>query len=199
MSATSFPLCWPAGRTLVPPRLRDKSNFRTMPDQARRGLEHELDLLGAGNVVISTNVPLRKDGRPYAKGYRLDDEAVAVYFTYYGKSMCFACDRWQQLGENMHGIAKTIEALRGIARWGTGDMLERAFTGFAALAAPSASTQRTWREVLSCNDESTPGYILAAYRQLRSRFHPDRKDTGNIDMFDEVQKAYDQAVAEGRA
>ncbi len=196
-SATSYPLCWPAGRALVPPHLRDKSNFRTSTDRARRGLEREVSMLGATNLVISTNVPIRKDGRPYASGYRLDDEAVAVYFNYYGRSMCFACDRWLRLGENMHAIAKTVEALRGIARWGTGDMLERAFTGFAALPAPMA-VNAPWWEVLGVMEKSGPDGINGMYRVLRSRFHPD-KPGGDAAKFDAVQKAFDQAVAEGRA
>lgn len=195
MTATSFPLCWPAGRKLLPPGLRDKSAFRTTPDQARRGLEREVSLLGATNLVISTNVPLRKDGKPYAAGYRLDDEAVAVYFNYYGKSMCFACDRWQHLGENMHAIAKTIEAIRGISRWGTGDMLERAFTGFAALPAPAAVVMRDWWDVLECPRSASREVILANYRRLRSDWHPDKRG-GDSKRFDEVQKAYERSVQE---
>ena len=46
----------------------------------------------------------------------------------------------------MQAIAKTIEALRGINRWGTGDMMEAAFKGFSALPAPD--TNKPWREVL---------------------------------------------------
>lgn len=47
--------------------------------------------------------------------------------------MCFACEKWQDVYGNIYAIGKTIEALRGIERWGTGDMVEQAFTGFVAL------------------------------------------------------------------
>jgi hypothetical protein len=47
--------------------------------------------------------------------------------------MCFACDRWDSVADNVQAIRKTIEALRGIERWGTGDMVQRAFAGFVAL------------------------------------------------------------------
>jgi hypothetical protein len=31
--------------------------------------------------------------------------------------MCFACDRWDSVGDNVYAITKTIKALRGIERW----------------------------------------------------------------------------------
>jgi DnaJ-domain-containing protein 1 len=86
--------------------------------------------------------------------------------------MSFACDRWLKIEHNMQAIAKTIEALRGIARWGTGDMLEAAFTGFAALAAPGS--KRHWREVLGVAPGADMALVRAAYRTLASRHHPDK-------------------------
>ena len=52
--------------------------------------------------------------------------------------MCFACDKWRDVYDNIYAIGKTIEALRGIERWGTGDMVEQAFTGFVALPSPKS-------------------------------------------------------------
>ena len=40
--------------------------------------------------------------------------AAAVYFTYKQKPMCFACDKWDQVHDNIYAIGKTIKALRGI-------------------------------------------------------------------------------------
>src|SRR5262245_54177038 len=61
----------------------------------------------------------------------------AVYFTHKGRQMCFACDRWDKMEDNLHAVSKTIEALRGIERWGTGEMVQQAFTGFVALPGNS--------------------------------------------------------------
>ena len=92
----------------------------------------------------------------------------------------------------MQAVAKTIEALRGIDRWGTGDMMEAAFRGFAALP-DQASTN--WRIVLGVSDGATPLQIIEAYRSLRSQHHPDHG--GDVEQFRRVQAAYETAQREG--
>jgi hypothetical protein len=100
--------------------------------------------MGGTNVVVSTNLPLFRDGYPIASGMEPTDPGVAVYFRLNGKSMVFACDRYFYVYENIQAIARTIEALRGIERRGASDMMERAFSGFNALTdGPSED----WREV----------------------------------------------------
>lgn len=91
----------------------------------------------------------------------------------------------------MQAIAKTIEALRGIARWGTGDMLEAAFTGFMALPAPGAA--REWWEVLGVARHCTRDDISAAYRRLASINHPDRG--GSAATMAAINTARDQGFA----
>lgn len=86
--------------------------------------------------VISTNIELRIDGLPYSRQRPISDHGVAVYFTRNGRQMVFACDRWDKIEHNMRAITKTIEAMRGIERWGSSDLMERAFAGFEALPAP---------------------------------------------------------------
>lgn len=188
-----YPLQWPPGRAMVEPRWRDPSAFKITTDRARRGLIDELRRFGADDVVISTNIPLRKDGMPYSGGYRLDGEAVAVYFTRRDRRMCFACSRWVTLGENMHAIAKTIQALRGIDRWGSEDMLESAVSGFAALPGPGA--EREWWEVLGIDRRATVEAIRGAYRVLASKHHPD-KPGGSHEKMAELNAAQEQALQE---
>jgi hypothetical protein len=62
--------------------------------RARDGLLHEVCLLGATNVVISTNVPTRGDGLPYSDERRLDDPGVAVYFTFNKEQVVMCCPVW---------------------------------------------------------------------------------------------------------
>ena len=62
----------------------------------------------------------------------------------------------------------TIEALRGIERWGSGDMVNQAFTGFVAL--PS---QENPYDVLGVRPTATQDEIDAAYRQKARHAHPD--------------------------
>ncbi len=184
---TAYPLQWPNGRARTPSYKRVRASFSTTFAGARDNLIAEVRRLGGRHLVISTNVPLRQDGLPYARYAALDDEGVAVYFTLDGRQMCFACDRWDKVEHNMHAIVKTIDALRGIARWGTGDMMAAAFTGFSALPAPGAP--RTWREVLGLHSgERNMDIVRAAYRRLAQKHHPDRPG-GSHDTMTELNAA----------
>jgi hypothetical protein len=198
MTIEAYPLQWPTGRPRTESWRRERANFETTFARSRDDITREVALLtghslrwGGPEVVISTNTALRRDGLPLAGQRNPDDPGVAVYFSYKKKPMSFACDRWDKIEHNMRAIVKTIEALRGISRWGTGDMLEAAFTGFAALPAPGAP--REWWEVLGVDRHAGPEAVRDAYRRLRSQHHPDRG--GSATRFDEVEQAYKKAVA----
>lgn len=160
--------------------------------KARDAALWEIRSLGGRDPIISTNLPLRRDGLPYANQGQLPDPGVAVHFTYKKRPMCFACDRWAKVEDNMHAIALTIGALRGIARWGTGDMMEAAFTGFTALPAPGQIAAKGWRELFG--SAATMAEVEEAYRVLRSKHHPDKG--GTSEMFNAVQTAFEQARQE---
>jgi hypothetical protein len=95
----------------------------------------------------------------------------------------------------MQAIAKTIEALRGLARWGTGDMMEAAFKGFVALPAPTA--KRTWREVMGFPAGATvsPDMLKSRHRSLAMDRHPDRPN-GTHDAMVELNAAMTEAEKE---
>lgn len=167
----AYPLHWPEGRarTKKPQRAR----FDTTMGIARDCLMEEIRLLGGTLPVISSNVRLRRDGLPYASDRPPEDPGVAVYFQYAGEQVCFACDKWDRVKDNLQGIRKTIEALRGIARWGTGDMLKRAFHGFAELPPPGGTTATTWQDILQVGPDATLDDAERAFRRLVRYVHPD--------------------------
>lgn len=162
----AYPLQWPQGKTrsLFPRR----SNFKTDLVRALRQLQAEVRRLGGFNLVVSTNIPVRQDGLPYANYRKPDDRAVAVYFSHKQRSMCFACDKWDLVEHNVYAIVKTIEALRGIERWGTGEMVEQAFSGFVSLPSNSPWT------ILGVRQGASRDEIEAAYRGQAKRIHPDQ-------------------------
>lgn len=196
----AYPLCWPVGRKRTNSYSRERARFDMSFARARDEIVRQVQLLigkwARSDLVISTNIALRRDGLPLAAQREPDDPGVAIYFTYKKQPMCFACDRWNRVVDNMQAIAKTIDALRGVARWGTGDMMEAAFTGFTALPAPGQTTARGWREVLGFPPAARPAYseVEAAYRRLRSVAHPDKG--GTHEGFMEIQTAFDQAHKE---
>lgn len=182
----AFPLSWPANWPRA--RYRTNSRFQNTTFAVERDLlMREVRLLGGQKVILSTNIPLRNDGLPYANRTKIQDPGVAVYFTYKQKSMVFACDRWDRIEDNMRAVLKTIEAIRGIERWGASDMMERAFTGFMALAAPKTA----WWEILGIPQGSGPEAIKNAYRALSMIHHPDRG--GDPAMMAKINEAYREA------
>ncbi len=194
--ATRYPLTWPAGRSRTRYPARSKFKVQSFA-RVRDELLNELKLLGAKNVILSTNLKLRQDGIPLAGQAQPAEPGVAVYFRYKDRDVCFACDRWNRIEDNMQGVRHTIEALRGIARWGTGDMVEAAFRGFAQLppgpsSAPTANSSRCWWEVLSVPAYASTDDVTARYRVLAKLYHPDRNpgDEDAKTKYTEVDDAY---------
>jgi len=185
----AYPLRWPDGR----PRAKRRQNapFQMTLAKARDHLMNEIRLLGGKQPILSSNLELRLDGLPYANQKAPDDPGIAVYFIYKDTQHCFACDDWRRVEDNVRAIGKTIEALRGIARWGTGDMMERAFQGFAALPAPG---EEPWWSVLGFYDEAEAlfqgDYEIRA-KKLLQQCHPDKPD-GDEWRFKQITKARDK-------
>jgi hypothetical protein len=186
-----YPLTWPEGWKRTPRSSRSASPFKTTPEKAYRELMEELERLGARNVIVSSNLKLRQDGAPYANQPRHEDEGVAVYFTRKGKDMALACDKFAKREDNMRAITKTIDAIRGIERWGSSDMMERAFTGFAQLANDGA---RKWWEVLGCDRYQPLEDVVRIRNARRSAAHPDKG--GDPAEFQAITDAYLQCLRE---
>ena len=192
----AFPLHWPPGRQRV--KRNERSRFNVSFAKARDELFRELRLMGARLPVLSTNVPLRRDGLPYANQPEPKDTGVAVYFTWKDRQMAFSCDRWDRVRDNIQAIRHTIAALRGLDRWGTGDMVEAAFTGFEALPPPGA---RPWREILGVNAYAYDGPFALKkaeerYKELARDRHPDHG--GTVEQMAELNSAIEAARKELR-
>jgi len=178
-----FPLRWPMGwpRTERPTFSRFNVTFNTQVNELR----HELRLLGAKSVVLTTNIPLRKDGLPYSN-YRIEDPGVAVYFLLKGVEQCMPCDRWNKIQDNLRALVKTITALRGIERWGAKDMVNAAFRGFVALPDSSSVMSTSPQYFSECLDS---GHARECYLRLCKELHP---DTGaDAREFVEMKRQYD--------
>jgi hypothetical protein len=170
------------------------------------------------DVIISTNVRTRLDGLPRSGEAEPKDPGAAVYWATY-QSMkkvmiptppggfttpgeryvveqrrVMAVDRYDRVADNLAAIAATLDALRAIERHGGGQILERAFTGFTALAAPDA--EKSWREVLGVPPGPVHGdHVRDLYLRLRGQHHPDRHG-GDAAEFNRVEQAYASARAE---
>lgn len=167
-SVPAYPLAWPDGWPRT--KTAQQSKFKTTLYKAQDRLTDEVARMGGTGLVVSSNGPLRRDGKIYADADP-QDAGVAVYFQRKGKSMVFACDRYGWIADNLHALALTIEALRGIERWGASEMMERAFSGFKQLAAENEGM--SWWKTLQVGADATTAEIDAAYKKLAKFAHPD--------------------------
>jgi DnaJ domain len=175
------PLTWPISQPRTMRRI--DARFKTKMVFVVGDLVSELRLLGAKDVVISTNAPVSRNGTPYANSNEPTDPGAAVYFDRRvvdnrpghhrdkWKSFVIACDTYRKLVWNLRAIGMTVEALRTIQRHGASSMLEQAFTGFAAL--PPAEYVKPWWEVLGVDENATREEIRDAMRELAKIHHPD--------------------------
>jgi hypothetical protein len=172
----AYPLQWPDGwkRTKTP----GASKFKTHASKAFDFLRWEIQRMGGTNTVISTNLPLKNDGTP-----RLDrepvDSGVAVYFTREEKQLVFACDQYSYVRDNLYAIGKTIEAMRGIERWGASEMMERIFTGFKQLPAQAGEGEDCWM-VLGIAPMSDERMVRLSHKDLIRKLHAAQADSAEF-------------------
>lgn len=192
--ARHFPLSWPAGwtrRTSGRRRAAFKASSSTVSIAvAIDRLDKQLRLLGAKSDVLSTNVEPRLDGLPKSNRADPDDTGVAVYFKLKGKDRCLACDKYDRVADNIVAIAKHVDALRRIDRYGVGT-LDQAFAGYAQLPAQAAS----WFIVLEFDAPPKDFLTVAArFQELAAKHHPDRG--GSLDTMQKLGEAYATAKDE---
>jgi hypothetical protein len=182
----AYPLCWPDGW----PRRKNyqRSKYEVTFIRARDELLRELHAGRARHVVISSNVPLRRDGIPLANMREPADPGVAVYWDdRNGKPRVIACDVWRTVRENLRAVGLAYASLRQIERTGASELLERAFAGFARLPAAADC----W-SVLGLQRGASRDVISERYRELARQHHPDRG--GDHAQMARVNAAYQEAM-----
>lgn len=185
----AYPLAWPDGWPRA--ERRKASPYKVSTDVAMDDLLAELRRMGARAVIVSSNVPVRRDGTMYRGDHSdvaMDDPGVAVYWDdRQGNPRVIACDVWRTPRENVRAIGLTVEGLRAIERSGASHLLERAYQGFARLPAAADC----W-EVLGLKRGATPELINNRYRELARLHHPDRG--GSSEHMAHINAAYREAI-----
>lgn len=189
----AYPLTWPDGWPRKQSHQRNSSTYRVAFAVARDNLVRELRLAGARDVIVSSNVPLRRDGLPLAGMAEPRDPGVAVYWTdRQRRPRVMAFDGWRTTRENLRAIGRAVEHLRGLERIGA-TMQERAFSGFALL--PTASDDDDpWRRLGLERGSTTRDQLVRRYRELVHRCHPDRG--GDATEMALLNAAYERASRE---
>lgn len=187
MTPTAYPLAWPPGWPRTEPARREKWPGAGLAlERALKECQDELRRLGATDVILSSDCTL---GVANPR-----DPGVVAYATYQRMQIAIPCDRWNTVAGNLRAIAKTIEAMRGMERWGAKHMIRAMFQGFAALPAAGPG-QRPWRVVLELNEAAKLHHAEASYRALAKAAHPDAPG-GSHDRMAELNAAIEAARRE---
>lgn len=211
MSTPAFPLSWPTHRQrTAQPKSSPFSKRVTQPGKsytetkslsvadAIERLQKELNLLGATDYVLSSNLALRLDGLPRSGQGEPEDTGVALYFQLNSEPVCLPCDRYDRVADNIAAIAAHIGATRAIERWGVASVKEM-FTGFMALPAPGE--KRHWHDVFGFGSHKgirnpvNREMIESAFRRLSKIHHPDTPN-GSHEAMSELTQARAEALRE---
>ncbi len=180
---SAFPLAWPLGKARTPWQKRRKGSFSgTRSDIAYR-LERQVELLGGRWLVVSSNLELRRDGKPHQGRADPADPGVCAYFEMGGKPYAMACDTFDNLAQNVAAIANHIDATRRIERYGVATAAET-LQAFQALPAPKSAA-----EILGVAAGASREEIQRAWRARIANNHPDQ--TGTHSAAAEINAARD--------
>lgn len=189
MGVTRFPLCWPTGwkRTKNRQEARFSRKTHGTTQEGRRYISgsrelsvseatdraiRELNAMGAGNILISTNLQLTTYGLPRSNQRAPEDPGVAIYWERDRRPQCMAIDQYDRVADNLAAIAASLAGLRAVERHGGAQVMERAFIGFAQLPE---STGKHWRDVLGIVvEEPTVHLVEMQFRELSRVRHPDK-------------------------
>jgi len=176
-----MPEPWPGKPT--PEWKRSRAPFKGTPGKALKLLAREIRMLNGKNVRIAIDVrpdQIRLDGQLYASA-RARSPGVVVLFDVSDGTLQFPCDRFLYWESNVDAVARALEALRMVDRYGV--QQGKQYTGFKQIPASTGTTMDT-REaatVIASGQESFSAAdvlrdrIVArdAVRIARARTHPD--------------------------
>lgn len=191
-----YPLLWPEGEPETESYKRRGARFAASFAKARDELIREITLLKGRDIVITSNLAVRKDGLPRAGEPQPANPGVAVYFWLNGQLHCIACDRWNLVKDNLRALGNSIQALRGINRWGCTALVEKALAAYAYLPPPKEARElgTAWWEILGVNQEASNATIKQAWRRLVNEHHPDKG--GDVERFHAINRAFDDVRKE---
>lgn len=192
----AFPLCWPEGWARS--KYRASSPYKVTTDTALEELLASIRQLGGRDIIVSSNVPVRRDGTMYRGDHaeaRMSDPGVAVYWTARGGKgeplpRVIPCDVWYTVRENVRALGMAIDYIRGLKRCGAGEIQDRAFSGFARLPETTGEAFDCWA-VLGVPRGSPRQKLTERLRELTRTEHPDHG--GSNERFARITRAYHEA------
>lgn len=188
MSYTIRPISKPT-RFTGAPGIPDR--FQADLNDTKRLLEYEVDRLDGYDLVVEldvlpgdisvTGTALKAYARPAMPG-------VVVAFGSKHGPLVYASERFNDWRANLRAVAKSLEALRAVDRYGVSGHGEQ-YTGWAQIEAAPSSAVRAAEQILGITaGDHTPEALKAALRRARAAAHPDLND-GDQTLWDQVEQA----------
>ena len=195
---------WPKEQ---PKLARLHSSFKTAWPHTLDKLEHELKKLRAANIIVEAGfarADIRQDGWPIS-GREPEHPGVILKFIKQDQGeLSFPCGNYHLWRANIHAIARTLENLRAIDRYGV-TLGHQQYAGFAQLAAPESQRAMTVEEAAGLvvgiarpQNEMAAQLVAmvvhdrmilnALYRDAAAAVHPDANG-GDRDRWDRLEIA----------
>lgn len=165
--------------------------FQADLNDTKRLLEYEVDRLDGYDLVVeldvqpgdinATGTALRAYARPAMPG-------VVVAFGSKHGPLIYATERFNDWRANLRAVAKSLEALRAVDRYGVSGAGEQ-YTGWAQIEAAPSTAVRAAESVLGlpAGDHTTDA-LREAHRRARAAAHPDRNGDDRT-AWDQVEQA----------
>jgi len=180
-----YPLKWP----IQQPRTTYKQRARFgNHSQSKAGdyLINELERMGGRKTVISSNLQKRQRNDGFLTNQRVDDPGVVIYFQLKGQPKAMACDKYDKPEHNLWALYLSVQAIRGLERWGGSEMINSLFTGFKALPSPEDAIITSAQYF---SEFQTKLEAKERYRTLCKELHPDVG--GGANEFNEMRRQYE--------
>lgn len=169
---------WPNRRPLRSPDERERSRFDSSWSQTLNLLSYEVSRLNASSVVVRLALEdkdIRRDGWPRASA-RPEHPGVIIEWQSGKRWSRMAADKYDHWQDNARAVALSLEALRGVERWGAveGEQYE----GLQLELEDAGSSQSSAQELLDS---------YGGLREALKATHPDQG--GDPEEFRRVQEA----------
>ena len=140
--------------------------------------------MGSKNCIITSNLRTKNEGGFYAQQNKIEDAGIGVYFDLKGKPKVMLLDKWGSPEHNMWSLFLSVQAIRGLERWGGVEFLDGLFTGFQALPDYTTTAIRYFE---GCSSQE---HVEERKKNLQRELHPD--SGGNEEEFKEMMRQYQE-------
>lgn len=170
-------------------QVRVKSKFKAHTVSKSCGLiKRQIGLMGGRDCIVTSNIPTNTIGFSSVNLYGNSlDTGVSIFFKLNNMQKVIQVDKYNDFNSNLYALAKSVEAMRNLDRWGGVQVMDGMFTGFAALPSPeqvSVSTMTFYFEGFTTKSAARPLYL-----DLCKRLHPD--NGGNQQDFQEMKRQHE--------